>query len=218
MSGFSGSPRVAKGAIVGFDPLNPLASVIVFQYNPDSVTRRLTPNTAPSGHNPSEQQRLKGPPTESITLAVELDAADQLERGGPVAQRYGVGPALAALEMLLFPKSATVVVNAALALAGLLEVVPPQAPMTLLVWGERVVPVRITELSITEDAFDQSLHAIRAKVDLSLQVLTYDELGLPSFGGLLSLANQLQLEVQATINGTSSIGSFVSAVTQSTGG
>jgi hypothetical protein len=217
MTGFTGSPRVAKGAIVGFDPVNPLASVIVFQYNPDAVTRRLAPNTAPSGNNPGEQQRFKGPPTETISMAVELDAADQLERGDPTAVQHGIEPVLASLEMLLFPKSALVIANAALTLAGVIEVVAPRAALTLLVWGDRVVPVRITDLSITEEAFDQALHPIRAKVDLNLQVLTYDDLGLPSFGALLSLANQQYREAQATINGAGNVGSFVSAITQPKG-
>jgi len=218
MTGFTGSPRVAKGAIVGFDPVNPLASVIVFQYNPDAVTRRLTPNTAPGGRNPGEQQRLKGPPGETITMAVELDAADQLEHAERKAVQHGIEPALASLEMLLFPKSAVVIANAALALGGLLEIVPPQAPLTILVWGDRVVPVRITDLSISEEAFDQALHPIRAKVDLGLQVLTYDDLGLPSFGGVLSLANQQYRELQASIKGAGNVGSFVSAITQPKGG
>lgn len=39
MTGFSGSPKTQKGAIVGLDPINPLASVIVFQYNPGTRTR-----------------------------------------------------------------------------------------------------------------------------------------------------------------------------------
>jgi hypothetical protein len=218
MTGFTGSPRVAKGAIVGFDPVNPLASVIVFQYNPDSVTRRLTPNTTPAGRNPNEQQRLKGPPGETITMAVELDAADQLEHAERNAVQHGIEPALASLEMLLFPKSSLVIANAALALVGLLEIVPAVAPLTILVWGDRVVPVRITDLSITEEAFDQALHPIRAKVDLGLQVLTYDDLGLPSFGGVLSLANQQYRELQASINGAGNAGSFVSAITQPKGG
>jgi hypothetical protein len=218
VSGFTGSPRVAKGAIVGFDPANPLASVIVFQYNPDAVTRRLTPNTAPSGRNPGEQQRLKGPPGESITMAVELDAADQLERGDDTAVQHGIEPSLASLELLLFPKTALVLLNAGLALAGVLEVVPPQVPLTILVWGDRVVPVRITDLSITEEAFDPALHPIRAKIDLGLQVLTYDDLGVMSFGGLLSIANQQYRERQATINGAGNVGSFVTAITQPRGG
>jgi hypothetical protein len=41
MTTFRGSPPTHKGALVGLDILNPVASVIVFQYNPETVTRML---------------------------------------------------------------------------------------------------------------------------------------------------------------------------------
>jgi len=43
MSAFPGSPRLLKGALVGIDPLVPIPNVVVFQYNPDTMTRRLEP-------------------------------------------------------------------------------------------------------------------------------------------------------------------------------
>src|SRR4030095_2523972 len=76
MTAFPGSPRLLKGAIIGLDPLNPLASVVVFQYNPDTMTRRLEPRAAGGdGGDRSEAYRLTGPPKETITLSVEVDAA-----------------------------------------------------------------------------------------------------------------------------------------------
>jgi hypothetical protein len=212
MSSFPGSPRVTKGAIVGLDIVNPLASVIVFQYNPDSVTRRFTASAAPMTTAPIEQLRLKGPPEENITFELEIDAVDQLERADPQAVRSGIGPALASLELLLYPKAALAVTNAALTLAGLIEVVPAEAPLVVLILGpQRVLPVRITDLSITEEAFDPALNPIRARVDLGVRVLTYDDLGLPSVGGGLFLAHQLAKEAMATVNSIGSLGSFTSA-------
>ena len=154
---FPGSPRLLKGAIVGLDPLNPLASVVIFQYNPDTLTRTVQARAAGGGGgdtSQSEALRLKGPPEETIRLDVEVDAADQLERADAIAGQFGVAPALASLEMLLYPKSALVIANEVLAALGIIEVIPPEAPLTLFVWGlKRVLPVRLTELSITEDAF-----------------------------------------------------------------
>src|SRR5215216_2161071 len=147
MTSFPGSPRLFKGAIIGLDPVNPLASVIVFQYNPDTLTRRLDARSTGGGdtNDRSEAFRLTGPPKETITLSMEVDAADQLEAVNPLAVAFGVYPALSALEMLLYPKSATVIANTALAQAGNLEIIPPEAPMTLFVWGaQRVLPVRLT--------------------------------------------------------------------------
>src|SRR5882672_7750493 len=112
MSAFPGSPRLLKGALVGMDPFNPLASVVVFQYNPDTMTRRLEPRAmGGEGGDRSEAFRLTGPPKETITLAVEIDATDQLELANPLAVASGVTPSLAALEMLLYPKSALVIAN-----------------------------------------------------------------------------------------------------------
>jgi hypothetical protein len=189
-----------KGAIVGIDPINPVASVIVFQYNPDAITRTLTVRAMAGGEEDQGTLRLSGPPEESIKLSIEVDATDQLERGDPVAQASGVYPALAALEMLITPKSAVVIANEVLIRVGVIEVIPMEAPTTLLVWGaKRIVPVRITELSITEEAFDADLNPIRAKVDLGVKVLTYTELGLLSPGGALYMTHQIAKEVMATI-------------------
>src|SRR5881396_3050553 len=129
MTSFPGSPRLLKGAIIGLDPLNPLASVVVFQYNPDTMTRRLEARSTGGGEGSdrSEAFRLTGPPKETFTLSIEVDAADQLEQANPLAIAGGVYPALAALEMLLYPKSALVIANAVLAQVGNIEIIPPEA-------------------------------------------------------------------------------------------
>ncbi|HEX2204989.1 MAG TPA: hypothetical protein VHG91_16890 [Longimicrobium sp.] len=210
MTGFSRSPRLLKGAIVGVDPMNPLASVIIFQYNPDSLSRRIAANAANPSAAQGEALRLKGPPQETITASIEIDAADQLEGANPLAVGMGVHPTLASLEMLLYPKSLAMILNEALAMAGTIEVLPPEAPLTLFVWGPaRVVPVRITELTIEEEAFDNLLNPIRARVQLSMKVLTYQDLGLASVGGALFMAHQVAKEVMATIGGAAAIGGAV---------
>ena len=205
MSTFPGSPKVQKGAIVGLDPFNPLASVIVFQYNPDLLTRTLTAQTT-GGTNPGEALRLKGPPQENITVAMEIDAADQLEKANGIATTIGLYPTLSSLEMLLYPKSALVIANEVLMAAGVIEIIPPEAPLTLFIWGpKRVVPVRLTTFSITEEAFDTNLNPIRAKVNLGLRVLNYQDLGLLSVGGALFMVHQIVKEVMATIGGVSNV-------------
>lgn len=203
MTSFPRSPRVLKGAIVGIDPFNPLASVVVFQYNPETVTRTLRPQAAGTSGDRGEALRLKAPPEETIKLDVEIDATDQLERADPQATRLGIHPVLASLEMLLYPKSARVIANEVLLRLGVIEVIPPEAPLTVLVWGpKRIVPVRVNDVSITEEAFDPALNPIRAKVGLGLTVLNYQDLGLLSPGGALFMAYQVGKEVLATLNGT----------------
>jgi len=198
VTGFTGSPKLLKGAIVAVNPLDPSSGVIVFQYNPDSITRTLRARTAGSEADKSEALRLKGPPDETVKLDIELDAADQLETGDSTAQELGVYPALSRLETLLYPSSAIVIANEALTLLGVIEVIPAEAPLTLLVWGlKRVVPVRLTSFTITEEAFDPNLNPIRAKVSLELAVLSYDDLGLLSVGGALFMAHQIAKEAFA---------------------
>lgn len=200
---FPGSPRLHKGAIISHDPFNPQASTIVFQYNPETMTRSLEARTTggTDGGDKSEALRLTGPPKETITISIELDAVDQLEKNDQQALETGVSPALSALEMLLYPKSAKVIADAVLAQFGNIEIIPPEAPLTLFVWGpQRVLPVRITSFSITEQAYDTALNPIQAKVDLSMYVLSYADLKITNPGYDLFLAYQVAKEIMATSN------------------
>jgi hypothetical protein len=198
MSSFPGSPTLLKGAIVGVSVIDPLSSVVIFQYNPDTLTRTIRVSAAGREGDKSEALRLKGPPDETVRLEVEIDAADQLEQGDRAASELGVYPALSRLELLLYPSSTLVIANEVLTALGVIEVVAPEAPLTLLVWGpKRVLPVRLTGFTITEEAFDPNLNPIRAKVALDLAVLNYHDLGLVSIGGALFMAHQIVKEAMA---------------------
>lgn len=212
MTTFPNSPRLQKGAIIGVDPLHPPASVIVFQYNPDTLTRTLTAQTAGEGDK-GEAMRLKGPPQETIKVDIEIDATDQLEEAKPPATILGIHPALASLEMLLYPKSSQVLANEVLLQMGMIEVVPPQAPLTLFAWGsKRVLPVRLTSFSITEEAFDPDLNPVRAKVSLEMRVLNYQDLGFASVGGALFMAHQAAKEAMAMINVVGAVPSALGSI------
>ena len=213
MSFPSNTPKVMKGAIVGIDPFNPLASIVVFQYNPDTLTRTLQAQSAggQSGGR-SEALRLSGAPVETFKLDVEVDATDQLERDDALAETLGIYPQLSALEMLIYPKTALVLVNTALLAAGTTEVIPPAAPLTLFIWGpKRIVPVRLTEFSITEEAYDTKLNPIRAKVSLGLRVLSYNDLPVSNPGFALFLAHQAVKEAMATVGSVGNVAGSVNA-------
>jgi hypothetical protein len=198
---------LSKGRIVGLDPANPLASQIEFYYNPHTMMRRLEARATGGGEGSdrSEAFRLTGPPKETMNLSIEIDATDKLEKADPQAVASGVYSDLAKLEMLLYPKSATVIANAVLAQVGNIEIIPPEAPMALFRWGEqRVLPVRITGFSITEEAYDANLNPIRAKVDLTLQVLSYADLKQTHPGYNLFLAHQISKELMASTSTTTS--------------
>jgi hypothetical protein len=213
VTGYSRSPKLLKGAIVVLDLLRPLPGVVVFQYNPESLRRRVTPRAAGEGDARGEPARIGAPPEETISLTIELDATDQLERSDPVAGQLGVAPALASLEILIYPPAGLVIANEVLTRLGMIEVVPPEAPLTLLVWGpKRVLPVRIASLSITEQAFDPNLNPIQASVELELTVLTYNELGLVSAGGALSMAHQVLQEGMAALSTIGTLGATGASV------
>jgi hypothetical protein len=201
-----------KGAIVGLDITNPLASLIVFQYNPETLSRSLSVASAAQGtESQSDILRFFAPPTETITVEIELDATDQLEKGDGLAENLGIHPALASLEMLLYPKAIGMIINAGLLAAGLRPVIEPGAPLALFVWGiKRVLPVRISGMTITEDFFDGSLNPLRAKVRLEMRVLNYHDLGFFSVGGALFLGHQLFKEAMATIQGVGTIAAVAS--------
>jgi hypothetical protein len=187
--------------MVAIDPTSPLARIAVFQYNPDEVTRTLRPRAPSSGGaSASDALRVWGAATETITMTVELDATDGLEIGDPVTQTMGVAGRLAVLEMQMYPSTKTVIANAALTAAGTIEVLPPSGPLTVLALGPgRVVPVRLDSLTIREQAFDVALNPVRASVEVSLTVLTYDDLPPTEVGFAMSLAHQVQQEVRASV-------------------
>lgn len=206
MGSFPGSPRTLRGAIVAVEPRNPLSRIVLFGYNPDEVSRSLKPRGAGAGQQvgPGDANRIWGAPVETISMTVEVDATDQLEAGDPVAAASGIAPQLSALEMLLYPSSSLVIANTALLLAGTIEILPPEGPLTVLVWGPgRAVPVHIDGLEITEQAFSPTLVPTRASVQISATVLTYDDLLVTSPGYALFLVHQVLKEALAVVGGVS---------------
>lgn len=205
MTTFPGSPRVLKGGIVLLDPdsfaLMP-NGVIVLQYNPDTLTRSLKISAPAESGDRSEALRLTGPPVETFKLDAEIDAADQLEfpKDNPSTVQYGIFPQLAALETLLYPASAALQNTFNLSQQGVLEIMPVLAPMSLFVWSAaRIVPVRFTDFSVTEEAFDTNLNPIRAKVSFGMRVLSIDDLYFSDKGGGLYMAYQRQKEMLAQL-------------------
>jgi len=208
MSTFPNSPKLVRGGLLLVDPSSGAVwRVITLQYNPDSISRSLQiKSTATEGSDRSEALRLKGPPVETIKLEAEIDATDQLEIADQQAVSVGIHPQLAALETMVYPTSTQLLSNNSLAQSGTLEIVPMEAPLSLFVWSKsRIVPVRVTELSITEEAFDAALNPIRAKVSLSLRVLSIDDLGFGQKGGSLFLTHLQQKEQLASLNPSSAL-------------
>jgi hypothetical protein len=207
MTTFPGSPRLLKGGLVLIDPDTSLVRrIIVLQYNPDTLSRTLQVQAVGDGADRSQALRLKGPPVETIKLDAEIDVTDQLELPDQgqnrVAVELGLHPQLAALETIVYPSSAQVLDNNRRAQSGTLEIAPMEAPLTIFVWSKsRILPVRLTDFSVTEEAFDPNLNPIRAKVSLGMRVLNVNDLGFSHKGGNLFMSYFQQKEqLAATIS------------------
>jgi len=211
----SSSPKLTKGGIVLIDPETAqVQRVIALQYNAESLKRELKSQESggEAGADRAEPTRFKGPAVETISFEADLDATDQLEfpDQNAAAVAYGIAPQIALLESLSQPSSAQLGKVNSQASSGTLEIAPMLAPLLLLVWGAgRVIPVKLTSFSVTEEAFDPALNPIHAKASLSLRVLTVDDLGFASKGGSLFmtyLQNREQLAAKAQPASLSTLG------------
>ncbi len=201
MSTFPNSPKLVKGGLVLIDPAtSAVIRVIALQYNPDTLSRTLQIKALAEGGDRSDAMRLTGPPVETLKLDVEIDATDQLEfpAQNPNAAQLGIFPQLAALETIVYPANSQIQANNRLASSGTLEIIPMETPLTLFIWSKnRVLPVRITDFSITEEAFDPELNPIRAKVSLGMRVLSVNDLPFEHKGSSLFMSYHQQKEALA---------------------
>lgn len=199
MTTFPGSPRLVKGGIVVIDAeSSAVRRVIPLQYNPDTLSRSFqVKGTGGDAADRTEALRLTGPPVETIKIEAEIDAADQLELPDQnrTTVELGIHPQLAALETLIYPTSEQLQSSNSLSRSGTLEITPAESPLTLFVWSKnRILPVRLTELSVTEEAFDPSLNPIRAKVSLGMRVLSVNDLEFGHKGNSVFMAYLQQKE------------------------
>ena len=204
MTTFPNSPRLLKGGLVLLDPTTGATQrIIALQYNPDTLSRTLQVQAIGGEGDRLEALRLKGPPNETLKVEAEIDATDQLEFPGqhPTITQFGILPLLAAIETIVYPRSEELRTRNSLAQAGTLEISPSESPLTLFVWSRsRVLPVRLTEFSITEEAFDPALNPIRAKVSLGMRVLSVNDLGFEHKGGNLFMTYLQSKEQLASLS------------------
>jgi Contractile injection system tube protein len=214
MTGLTYSPRVIKGGLIVMSPGGgAVRNTIALQYNPDTLSRsyQVQGVGGDGGGERAQPFRLKGPAVESIKLDAEIDATDQLEFPGVNANAvsFGIAPQIAILEALVHPSTDELLQVATLTANGALEIIPPEAPLILFVWSKnRVAPVRLTDFSVTEEAFDPSLNPIRAKVTLGVRVLSTDDLGFGHRGGAIFMSYLKTRELLAQKAGQASLASI----------
>lgn len=187
---FTRRPNILKAGLILLDPeTTEVLRVVALQYNPEFLNHAFEIRGAGEGSR-SEPLRLLGPPVETLTIEAFLDASDQLEfpdEHRDTVER-GIQGAIHVLEMLIYPDSGQLLANRTLADQGKLEILPMEKHLTLFVWGkDRVLPVRVTQFSLNEEEFSPDLYPLRARVSLTLRVLSVDDLGFDHRGGNLYL-------------------------------
>ena len=191
--------------------IGPIPNIVIFQFNPESLTRNLQIPQRPSGTGGRETSQAGEQPVEHITLTAHFSAADQLGGGDPLARAFGVGPRLAALEKMARPAGSGGLLGRALdAIGDLLgggdgEVTQPipreTYPRVLFIWGlTRVLPVVIDSMTITEQEYDFILNPVRAEVSLGLSVIIPDPLGDDDIAKGAREYSDLARDVQAVAN------------------
>ena len=207
----STSPQLLKAGLVVLDAASgSVKRTIALQYNPETLSRSFQVQGVggDAGAEKAQPFRLKGPAIETIKFDAEIDATDALEQPDQNANavQYGVAPQLAVLEALVNRSVAEMLAINEESKSGTLEILPPEAPLLLFVWGSnRVVPVRLTDLSITEEAFDAALNPMRAKVSIGLRVMSTDDLGFDHRGGSAFINHLRSRESLAGKTGSASL-------------
>ena len=210
-------PFLMRGAMIeyGSDFFGPLPNVVIFQFNPESLTRTIQIPARPSGGAARETTQAGEPTIEKITLKAQFSAADGMGTGNILARTMGVGPRLAALEKMVNPASklsgligaAIDAVGDAVGAGGGAGDEPRQAiprekyPRILFIWGPfRVLPVVIESMSITELQYDFLLNPIQADVNIGLAVNAIDNCSDDMVGkGALEYSNMAK-DAQAMLN------------------
>lgn len=193
------SPLVKKGALLVYEPNTGIPlNTIAFQYNPESLRRSVQPQSVGEQPDRTEVLRLKGPAIETITCEIEIDATDLLAAQDPTTLQYGIAPQLSTLELLVYPPSSVLIANEVLSLFGTIEILPMSSNLTVLALGpNRVAPVKLNSIEITEEQFDPQLNPIRAKVSLSMRVLNVNDVGFLTPAGAMYMAYQMNKELIA---------------------
>lgn len=206
-------PLLTKGALVGIAADNSRATIVTFGYNPSALTRSLQPRYFGADQaSVGQAARFIGPPVQTISLEVKIDAADQLEAGDRTATLYGIHPQLAALESFVYPTTASVDQSSRLAAAGTIEITPIVVPIVLLIWGKnRALPVRVESIQVSEELFDPGLNPIQATVSLQLRVLTYADMDPSTPGYSVYIAYLNALESMAGQASRTALGPFAPA-------
>jgi len=208
-------PTPMLGALIeyGTDFLGPIPNVVIFQFNPETITRTLSIPTRAVNATQRETSQAGEPAYERFTVTATFSAADQHNSSNPIGILFGVGPQLAALEAMVFPVQTPggilgAAVDAIGSLLGGAAAAPPtqpiprvQTPRILFIWGlTRILPVIIESMTITEQIYDGMLNPLEAQVAIGLAVITPCDCCGDTIGQGALAYTQMVSDTMATVN------------------
>jgi hypothetical protein len=206
MAGF-----LMRGALIEYGSgfMGPIPNVVIFQFNPETLTRSVQIPPRPASATARETTQAGEPSIETITLKASFSAADELGKNKALARLFGVGARLAALEKMVYPSNELVAaIGAALGLGGgdtggdPRQSIPRQKmPRILFIWGPyKILPVVLQSMSITEQQYDFVLNPIQAEVSITMAVNAIDNCADDEIGkGALTYSNMAK-DAQAMAN------------------
>jgi len=199
-----------RGALIeyGSGLMGPIPNVVIFQFNPETLTRTVQIPPRPASGTSRETTQAGEPSIEKITLTAKFSAADEMGENKVLARLFGVGTRLSALEKMVHPSSDLLeAIGAALGLGAKAPGEPRQVmprlkfPRILFIWGPfRILPVVLESMSITEQQYDFVLNPVQAEVSISMSVNAIDICSDDDIGqGALEYSNMAK-EAQSIAN------------------
>jgi hypothetical protein len=208
MAGF-----LMRGALIeyGSDFMGPIPNVVIFQFNPESLSRTVEIARRTTSATSRETTQAGEPSVEKISLKASFSAADEFGENKALARLFGVGTRLAALEKMVYPSNTlTAKIGAALSSGAPTPPVPgaksqpmprQKMPRILFIWGPyKILPVVLESMSIVEQQYDFLLNPVQAEVSISMAVNTVDKYTDDPIGkGALTYSNMAK-DAQAMAN------------------
>ena len=193
---------VLKGALISFMPtfIGATPNVVIFQINPETITHswNSADPTETDNKTGADPLAVAGLPGETFEFTLAMDANDTIADGGTTGStRWSPRRAASTAGLRRSkccnirrpfparrwsaryrPRSAPPPPHPGRCGQTTPQSVPRlQVPTVLFVWGlGRIVPVRVTGLTVTERLYDRFLNPTHAEAQLTLQVLTLDDL------------------------------------------
>ncbi len=208
---------ILRGALIeyGSGLIGPIPNVVIFQFNPETMTRTMQVPERPAASNDRENSQAGDRVYETVSFKALFAAADLLNDDKVLARAFGIGPQLAALEKMVNASSllagkigeALDKIGGALGIGGsdsggASQPIPREKyPKVLFIWGlTRIVPVTINAMRISELEYDALLNPTRAEVEIEVGIHPTDPCAKDSLAEGALMYSTMAKEAMAMAN------------------